>query len=305
MTLPRHVTIVEVGPRDGLQNERRTVGVDQRVALIKALAASGLPVIEAGSLVSPRAVPQMSDSDAVLRGLPLSGATRYPVLVPNATGMVRAIDAGAREVAVFVSATEAFSQRNINCSVATSLDRAAEVVALAGPHGIRVRGYVSCVLGCPYEGTVPVAAVADVAERLSALGCTEVSLGDTIGTGTPAAARDMIHAVAERVALNRLAVHFHDTFGQALANVLACLELGVSVIDSAAGGLGGCPYAPGASGNLATEDLLYMLDGMDVATGVSLDGVLDAVDLIAHDLQLPVRSKVHQARRQREVCDAA
>lgn len=299
MSRPFRVRIVEVGPRDGLQNEARTVPVGQRIALIDALSRAGLTSIEAGSFVSPRAVPQMADTDQVLRGISYAPGVRYPVLVPNAIGMRNAIAAGAREVAVFLSATESFSQRNINCSIQTSLERAAEVAAMATPQGIRVRGYVSCVLGCPYEGAVPLGAVTRVAGRLAELGCYEISLGDTIGVGTPQQAQDMVRAVAEIVSVDRLALHFHDTYGQALANVLACLETGVSVIDSAAGGLGGCPYARGASGNLATEDLLYMLAGLGVETGVSLDGVLDAASLIARDLEIAPRSNVFAARSER------
>lgn len=296
MTRPTNVRFVEVGPRDGLQNEPRIVPIEQRIALIDGLSRSGLPAIEAGSFVSPRAVPQMARTDEVLRGIDRTGATRFPVLVPNAIGMRHAIDAGADEVAVFISATESFSERNINCSIATSLERVAEVVAMARPQGIRVRGYVSCVLGCPYEGSVSPAAVARVAEQLSLLGCYEISLGDTIGTGTAQLAQDMVRAVVQAVPTERLAVHFHDTYGQALANVLACLDVGVSVVDSAAGGLGGCPYADGASGNLATEDILYMLDGLGVRSGVDMDALLDAVAYIATDLGIPVRSKLFAAR---------
>ncbi|MDG2535895.1 hydroxymethylglutaryl-CoA lyase [Sphingomonas sp. HITSZ_GF] len=299
MSRPSKVRIVEVGPRDGLQNEPRTVPVAQRIGLIDALSQAGLSSIEAGSFVSPRAVPQMADTDQVLRGIAYAPGARYPVLVPNAIGMRNAIAAGAREVAVFLSATESFSQRNINCSIEDSLERAAEVAAMVVPHGIRVRGYVSCVLGCPYEGAVPVAAVVRVAERLQALGCYEISLGDTIGVGTPQQAQDMVRAVAQVVPVERLALHFHDTYGQALANVLACLETGVSVVDSAAGGLGGCPYAAGASGNLATEDLLYMLEGLGVETGVSMARLLDAVALIAGELEIAPRSKVFAARYER------
>ena len=297
MTRPAKVTIVEVGPRDGLQNEPRIVSVEQRIALIDALSRSGLPAVEAGSFVSPRAVPQMARTDEVLRGISKTAATRYPVLVPNAIGMRNAIDAGATEVAVFVSATESFSRRNINCSIAVSLDHVAEVASMAAPRGIRVRGYVSCVLGCPYEGKVPTASVARVAERLVSLGCHEISLGDTIGIGTAQQAQDMVRTVADAVPVDRLAVHFHDTYGQALANVLACLETGVSVVDSAAGGLGGCPYADGASGNLATEDLVYMLDGLGVKSGVAMDRLLDAVEFIATELDIPARSKLFAARR--------
>jgi len=297
MMRPAKATIVEVGPRDGLQNEPKIVSVDDRVALIGALSRAGLPVVEAGSFVSSRAIPQMARTDEVLERLPKDGATRFPVLVPNANGMRRAIDAGAREVAVFLSATEGFSQRNINCSIADSLGRAAEVAAMAKPLGIRMRGYVSCVLGCPYEGEVTATAVAKVAESLLSLGCYEISLGDTIGVGTAQRAQDLVRTVAKSVPIGRLAVHFHDTYGQALSNVLACLEAGVSVIDSAAGGLGGCPYAKGASGNLATEDLVYMLDGLGIETGVAMEPLLDAVAFVDKDLGIPVRSKLFAARR--------
>ncbi|KKC23750.1 hydroxymethylglutaryl-CoA lyase [Sphingomonas sp. SRS2] len=297
MTRPATVTIVEVGPRDGLQNEGRIVPIEQRIAVIDALSRSGLPIVEAGSFVSPRAIPQMAGTGEVLRGISKTEATRYPVLVPNATGMRHAIDAGARDVAVFVSASESFSRRNINCSIAASLDHVAEVVALAGPQGIRVRGYISCVLGCPYEGDVAATTVAGIAGRLASLGCDEISLGDTIGIGTAQQAQDMVRAVVQTVPMARLAVHFHDTCGQALANVLACLEAGIAVIDSAAGGLGGCPYANGASGNLATEDLLYMLDGLGIASSVDIEALLDAVELIETSLGIAARSKLFAARR--------
>ncbi|PZQ60412.1 MAG: hydroxymethylglutaryl-CoA lyase [Sphingomonas taxi] len=300
MTLPSAVRIVEVGPRDGLQNEVQPIAVEQRIALIDALSRTGLRAIEAGSFVSPRAVPQMAGTDAVLRGIARAAGTSYPVLVPNAVGMRQAIAARAREVAVFVGASERFSHRNINCSIERSLERVGDVVALARPEGIRVRGYVSCVLGCPYEGPVSVARVAEIAKRLMELGCYEISLGDTIGKGTPRAAGEMVRAVAAHVPVDRLALHYHDTFGQALANVLACIETGVTVIDAAVGGLGGCPYATGASGNLATEDLLYMLDGMGIDSGVSLDGVLDAVALIDGELGIASRSKLYAARRRAE-----
>jgi hydroxymethylglutaryl-CoA lyase len=299
MTRPFRATIVEVGPRDGLQSEANIVPVAQRIALIDALARSGLPVVEAGSFVSSRAVPQMANTDAVLRGIAATESTRFPVLVPNARGMQAAIEAGGREVAVFVSATESFSQRNINCSIERSLDRVADVAGMAASHGIRVRAYVSCVLGCPYEGDVPAEQVARIAARLVSLGCYEISLGDTIGVGTPQKAQDMVRTVASHVPVERLALHFHDTYGQALSNVLGCLEIGVSVIDSAMGGLGGCPYADGASGNLATEDLLYMLDGLNIATGVAMDPLLDAVEFASSELGLTMRSKVFVARRMR------
>lgn len=297
MTGPADIRIVEVGPRDGLQNEARIVSVEQRIALIDALSATGLGAIEVGSFVSPKRVPQMADSDAVLHRIAPVAGVRYPVLVPNRIGMEHAIAAGAREIALFLSATETFSHRNINCSIATSLDRAAQVTEMARAHGIRIRAYVSCVLGCPYEGAVAPAAVATLAEQLTRLGCDEISLGDTIGVGTPQQARAMVRAVAAEVPVERLALHFHDTCGQALANVLACLDLGVVTIDSAAGGLGGCPYAAGSSGNLATEDLLYMLDGMGLHSGVDLERLLDAVAVIEHDLGIPARSKLFAKRR--------
>lgn len=297
MPTPRRIRIVEVGPRDGLQNEAMVVAPDKRVRLIEQLAASGLTSIEAGSFVSPKWVPQMAGSDEVLRSLhPLEGVS-YPVLIPNMRGMKDAVAAGAREIALFLAASEQFSHRNINCSIDESFERIAPVVAMARSHGIPVRGYVSCVLGCPYEGEVSLAVVTTVAARLFALGCYEISLGDTIGVGTPANARRMVEAVSARVPIAQLAVHFHDTYGQALANVLACLEAGVSVIDSAAGGLGGCPYAGGSSGNLATEDLLYMLDGLGIVTNVRITPLLDAVAFIAQDIGIAPRSKVFAARR--------
>ncbi|MCP3731141.1 hydroxymethylglutaryl-CoA lyase [Sphingomonas sp. MG17] len=299
MTCPPEVRIVEVGPRDGLQNEQWIIPVRQRIALIDALSASGLQTIEAGSFVSPKRVPQMAGSDEVLRGIARAPGVSYPVLVPNAIGMEHAIRAGADEVALFLSATESFSQRNINCSIAQSLERAETVIAMARRHSILVRGYVSCVLGCPYEGAVKPSAVADLAERLVAMGCYEISLGDTIGVGTPRQAQAMVQTVSHAVPLHRIAIHFHDTHGQALSNVLACIDEGVAIVDAAAGGLGGCPYATGASGNLATEDLLYMLDGLGVATGVDMEALLDAVALVENRFGVAARSKVFAARRRR------
>ena len=274
--IPGTVRIVEVGPRDGLQNETRTASIDARVSFIEALAAAGLQTIEAGSFVSPKWVPQMAGTAEVLRRLGARPGVSYPVLVPNMIGLEAARAAGAAEIAVFGAASESFSRRNINCSVAESLDRFRPVCEAALAAGIRVRGYVSCVLGCPYEGEIAPAAVATVAAAMAGLGCYEVSLGDTIGTGTPFKARAMLETVARHVPVNALAIHFHDTYGQALPNILACLETGVSVIDSSAAGLGGCPYAGGASGNVATEDLIYMLDGMGVQTGVDLQKVVAA-----------------------------
>jgi isopropylmalate/homocitrate/citramalate synthase len=295
MSRPERVTVVEVGPRDGLQNESGEIPVASKVRLIRALAEAGLPVVEAGAFVSPKWVPQMAGSAEVLAELPLGGPTRFPVLVPNDTGLARALDAGAAEIAVFGAASETFSQRNINCSIQESLGRFAPVIAEAKRRGIRVRGYVSCVLGCPYEGPVSPYRVADIARDLVELGCDEISLGDTIGVGTPDAAAKMLDTVAAGVAMERLAVHFHDTYGQALANVFACLDRGVRTVDSAVAGLGGCPYAKGASGNLATEDLLYLLHGLGIETGVDLDAVAAAGREISAELGREPASKVARA----------
>jgi isopropylmalate/homocitrate/citramalate synthase len=295
MSRPDRVTVVEVGPRDGLQNESAEIPVSSKVRLITALAEAGLPVVEAGAFVSPKWVPQMAGSTEVLADLPLDGPTRFPVLVPNEKGYDRARAAGAREIAVFAAASETFSQRNINCGIQESLGRFAPLIAQARRDGVRVRGYVSCVLGCPYEGPVSPHRVAGVAGDLAELGCDEISLGDTIGVGTPDAAVKMLDTVAARVPLDRLAVHFHDTYGQAVANVYACLERGVRTVDSAVAGLGGCPYAKGASGNLATEDLLYLLQGLGIETGVDLDAVAAAGRRISHELGRAPASRVAQA----------
>ena len=296
MRLPQQVKIVEVGPRDGLQNEPGTVSAADKIALIDALAAAGLPVVEAGSFVSPKWVPQMADTAAVLAGIERLPGVSYPVLVPNMQGLAAAMAAGADHIAVFGAASESFTRKNINCSIAESLDRFAPVCAAAHTRGVTVRGYVSCVLGCPYEGTVEAAAVAAVADRLWQMGCTEISLGDTIGVGTPGRAQVMVDAVAARIPRDRLAVHFHDTYGQALANILACLEHGITIVDSAVAGLGGCPYAAGASGNVATEDLVYMLDGLGIETGVSLDRVVAAGLSISEKLGRRPNAKVSLAR---------
>ena len=295
MTYPAHVRIVEVGPRDGLQNESATVPVDAKVTLIEALADGGLTTIEAGSFVSSKWVPQMADTADVLARLHRRPDVGYPVLVPNLQGLHRALACGVREVAVFGAASESFSQRNINCSIAESLGRFAPVVEQARAAGLRVRGYVSCALGCPYEGDVSADAVVHVAASLFAMGCYEISIGDTIGTGTPLQARRLIEQVARAVPLERIALHFHDTYGQALANILACLETGVSVIDSAVAGLGGCPYAPGASGNVATEDVVYMLRGMGIETGIDLGALAAAGRVISRGLNRESASKVAAA----------
>ncbi|MCP4327365.1 MAG: hydroxymethylglutaryl-CoA lyase [Alphaproteobacteria bacterium] len=270
MSLPVQVKIVEVGPRDGLQNESQTVPTAIKVELIARLADAGLTTIEVGSFVSPKWVPQMADTKDVMGLIDRRPGVSYPVLTPNMRGFDDAVAAGAGEIAIFGAASESFSQKNINCSIAESLDRFRPVAAAAAERNIRVRGYVSCVLGCPYEGSIAPAAVARVAAALFDMGCYEVSLGDTIGVGTPGKARAMIGAVAESVPLDQLAVHYHDTYGQALANLLASLEVGIAVVDSSIAGLGGCPYAEGASGNVATEDVLYMLDGLGIVTGVDL-----------------------------------
>jgi len=296
MRLPSRVRMVEVGPRDGLQNEKQVVPTAVKIALVERLADAGLAIIESGSFVSPKWVPQMADTAELLAVIRRKPGVRYPVLVPNMKGLEAAAAAtGVDEIAIFGAATESFSRRNINCSIAESLERFAPVAAAALKKGWRVRGYISCVLGCPYEGAVDPLAVADVAAKLLAMGCYEISLGDTIGVGTPAKAQAMIDAVAARVPLDRLAVHFHDTYGQALANILASLEKGIAVVDSSVAGLGGCPYAKGATGNVASEDVLYMLDGLGIETGVDLDRLSSAGRFISDFLGRAPASRVAQA----------
>jgi hydroxymethylglutaryl-CoA lyase len=295
MTLPKRVRMFEVGPRDGLQNERETVPTAVKVELIDRLSDAGLPAIEVGSFVSPKWIPQMADTDAVLAAISQKQGISYPVLTPNMKGFEAALAAGAEEVAIFGAASEAFSQKNINCSIAESLERFSPVAEAAQRHGIRVRGYVSCVLGCPYEGEIAPRAVADVSGKLFQMGCYEVSLGDTVGVGTPIRAQAMIDAVAEAVPREKIGVHFHDTYGQALANILACMEKGVAVVDSSVAGLGGCPYAKGASGNVASEDVLYMLDGMGIETGIDFAKLVAAGRYISDFLGRPPVSKVAQA----------
>ncbi|HZE59047.1 MAG TPA: hydroxymethylglutaryl-CoA lyase [Burkholderiales bacterium] len=269
------VRIVEVGPRDGLQNEPKEVSTAVKVELIERLADAGLPTVEATAFVSPKWVPQMADHTEVLERIQRKPGVDYPVLAPNLKGFEAARAAGATEVAVFAAASEAFSKKNINCSIAESLERFRPVALEAKKYGIRVRGYVSCVLGCPYEGDIAPKRVADVAAALAEMGCYEVSLGDTIGTGTPGKTKAMIEACADRVPVGKLAGHYHDTYGQALANIYASLEVGVGTFDASIAGLGGCPYAAGASGNVATEDVVYMLNGLGVRTGVDLDKLVD------------------------------
>jgi hydroxymethylglutaryl-CoA lyase len=275
------VRIVEVGPRDGLQNEKTPVSVADRIAFIEALVDAGLHTVEVGAFVSPKAIPQMVNSDSVLRGVNHHPDSEFHVLVPNEKGYEAAREAGARVIAVFASASEGFSRANINCSVAESIERFRPVVNRAKADGVKVRGYISCVLGCPFDGEVKPQAVVEVAQKLWELGCYEVSLGDTIGVGTPLKARQLLRAVAGAVPMAHLAMHFHDTYGQALANLYAGMEEGCRVIDSAAGGLGGCPYAPGATGNVATEDVVYMLEGMGIATGVDMSKLVAATNEIS------------------------
>lgn len=295
MTYPKYVRIVEVGPRDGLQNEKSTVSVETRVELINKLSETGLKTIEAGAFVSPKWVPQMADTDKVYAVIAKKSGVSYPVLVPNSKGMESAVASGVKEIAVFGAASETFSQKNINCSIAESLERFKPVVDEAKKHGIKVRGYVSCVLGCPYEGEIKPEAVVKVAKALYEMGCYEISLGDTIGVGTPVKTRVLLQAVKKEVPLQALAVHFHDTYGQALANILVALEEGVAVVDSAVSGLGGCPYAKGATGNVSTEDVLYMLNGMGIDSGVDLEKLAAAGRFIAEAIHRPSVSKVAQA----------
>ena len=300
--LPQRVRIVEVGPRDGLQNEARTLPVAARVELIRLLGEAGLKSIEAGSFTSAKWVPQMACSGEVLKSIHRVEGVSYPVLVPNLRGLEDALEAGATEVAVFAAASETFSRKNINCGVDESIERFAGVVERALAAGVKVRGYVSCVLGCPYQGEVSLDEVARVSGLLHELGCYEISLGDTIGVGTPGKARAMVERVAQDIPVAQLAAHFHDTYGQALANIYGVLQLGVRVVDSAIAGLGGCPYAKGASGNVATEDVVYMLDGMGIHSGVLLDKLLPAGDYICEQLGRGNNSKVAAAlsRQNRE-----
>lgn len=291
------VRIVEVGARDGLQNEKTIVATADKIALIERLAQAGLRTIEATSFVSPKWIPQLADAAEVYAGISKRPGVAYPVLVPNVQGYDRARAVGVTEVAIFTAASEAFNRKNINVSIEESIERFIPVLTQARADGVRVRGYVSTVLGCPYQGEVPVADVVRVARRLHQLGCYEVSLGDTIGIGTPSKARAMLRAVAQELPMSALAVHFHDTRGQALANVLACLEEGVRVVDAAVSGTGGCPYAHGASGNVATEDLAYMLDGMGMSTGIDLPLLIDTGRWLSELLGRRSGSKVNLANQ--------
>lgn len=292
---PRSIRVVEVGPRDGLQNERQIIPTADKIAFVNLLSAAGFSVVETTSFVHPKAVPQLADAAEVFKAIEKRPGVRYPVLVPNLRGMQRALEAGAREIAVFTAASESFNRKNINATIAESFDNIAPVMELARREKIWVRGYVSTCFGCPYEGEVPPARVLDVTLRLLDLGVDEVCLGDTIGVATPGAVDRVLEPVLERVPLDRLGLHFHDTRGTALANTLRALEYGCFIFDSSAGGLGGCPYAPGAAGNLSTEDLLYMAHGMGIQTGVDLERVMAASRFIAERLGRPLTSKVYQA----------
>jgi isopropylmalate/homocitrate/citramalate synthase len=300
MSIPERVRIVEVGPRDGLQNEPEEVTTDTKVALIDLLSAAGCSAVEAGSFVSPKWVPKMADSAQVFSRIDRRAGTAYPVLTPNMKGFENAMAVGATEVAIFGAASESFSQKNINCSIAESLARFRPVCEAAADQGVRVRGYISCVLGCPYEGRIEPDAVAQVAKQLYAMGCYEISLGDTIGVGTPAETRAMIDAVADQVPVKKLAGHFHDTYGQALANIWASLGRGIAVFDASIAGLGGCPYAKGATGNVATEDVVYSFERSGFSTGVDLDRLLEASAYISQALGRKPASRVANAMSARQ-----
>lgn len=295
MSLPSKVRIIEVGPRDGLQNESHKVSTATKIELIERLGEAGLKTIEATAFVSPKWVPQMADAAKVMAGMKRREGVSYPVLAPNMQGLQAALAAGAKEIAVFGAASETFSQKNINCSIAESLERFRPMVAAAKEADVKVRGYVSCVLGCPYQGEISATAVAEVAHALFDMGCYEISLGDTIGSGTPEKTKVMIEAVARRVPLKKIAGHFHDTWGMAIANIYAALQLGVSAFDSSVAGLGGCPYAAGASGNVATEDLVWLLKGLGLDSGVDLIKLIDTAEWISKELGRPPASRVARA----------
>ena len=295
MSFADKVKIVEVGPRDGLQNEKQIVPTEAKVKLINDLSDAGLSVVEAGSFVSPKWVPQMADSAEIMQQIKRKAGVSYPVLTPNLKGFEGALSVGAKEVAIFGAASESFSQKNINCSIDESLERFKPVIAAAKQANIAVRGYVSCVVGCPYEGDISADKVADVSTKLFDMGCYEISLGDTVGVGTPGKVQEMIRAVSAQVPMQHLAVHFHDTYGQALANIYAALEMGVAVVDSSVAGLGGCPYAKGASGNVASEDVVYMLNGLGIETGVDLAKLCAAGRFISDVIGRPSASKVSTA----------
>ena len=293
--IPEKIQIVEVGPRDGLQNEKEWVPTETKISLIEKLADAGLTKIEATSFVSPKWVPQLKDAHEVFTGIKRISGVSYPVLTPNMKGFERALEADAKEIAVFSAASEAFSQKNTNCSIEESINRFRPVLEEAQKNNIQVRGYISCVLGCPYQGHVPVEDVINLAAKMIEMGCFQISLGDTIGAGTPVQAKSMVQKVAEKVPLSKLALHFHDTRGQALANIYACLELGITVIDASVAGLGGCPYAKGATGNVATEDVVFMLHGMNIETGIDLNKLIETGRFISGVLGRVPQSRVSVA----------
>ncbi len=293
--IPEKIQIVEVGPRDGLQNEKEWVPTETKISLIEKLADAGLTKIEATSFVSPKWVPQLKDAHEVFTGIKLISGVSYPVLTPNMKGFERALEADAKEIAVFSAASEAFTQKNTNCSIEESINRFRPVLAEAKKTNIPVRGYISCVLGCPYQGNVAVEDVVNLAAKMTEMGCFQISLGDTIGAGTPVQAKRMVQKVSEKVPVSKLALHFHDTRGQALANIFACLELGVTVIDASVAGLGGCPYAKGATGNVATEDVVFMLHGMDIETGIDLKKLIETGRFISGVLGRVPQSRVSVA----------
>jgi len=293
--IPEKIQIVEVGPRDGLQNEKEWVPTETKISLIEKLADAGLTKIEATSFVSPKWVPQLKDAHEVFSGIKRIAGVSYPVLTPNMKGFERALEADAKEIAVFSAASEAFSQKNTNCSIEESINRFRPVLEEAQKNNIQVRGYISCVLGCPYQGHVPVEDVINLAAKMIEMGCFQISLGDTIGAGTPVQAKTMVQKVVEKVPVSKLALHFHDTRGQALANIYACLELGITVIDASVAGLGGCPYAKGATGNVATEDVVFMLHGMDIETGIDLNKLIETGRFISGVLGRVPQSRVSAA----------
>ena len=293
--IPEKIQIVEVGPRDGLQNEKEWVPTETKISLIEKLADAGLTKIEATSFVSPKWVPQLKDAHEVFTGIKRIAGVSYPVLTPNMKGFERALEADAKEIAVFSAASEAFTQKNTNCSIEESINRFRPVLEEAKKTNIPVRGYISCVLGCPYQGKVAVENVVNLAAKMTEMGCSQISLGDTIGAGTPVQAKRMVQKVSEKVPVSKLALHFHDTRGQALANIYACLELGVTVIDASVSGLGGCPYAKGATGNVATEDVVFMLHGMDIETGIDLNKLIETGRFISGVLGRVPQSRVSAA----------
>lgn len=293
---PKNVKIVEVSPRDGLQNEKQHIDLDTKLELIKRLENAGVKHIEVTGFVSPKWVPQLADSEQLCQNLDRRTDVNYSALTPNLVGMQKAIDCGLKEVAVFTAASESFTQKNINCSIDESIQRFKPVIKLAQQNNIKVRGYVSCVLGCPYEGKIKAKKVAEVSKKLFDLGCYEVSLGDTIGTGTPKRAKKMLKACMKIAPIEKLALHFHNTYGQALANIYACMQLGANIIDSSVAGLGGCPYAKGASGNVATEDVIYMLDGMDIESKIDLSSLIETGNWISHKLNKANGSQVGKAK---------